>query len=329
VLRRRSRFRSPFTALLALLFVLCIASGAAASPAAAEGTTYVVGTYDGKNLGLYIDGRRVTARKSNVAAGKPGQAEIGTFLAGDVWHGTLDDVALYNRALSPAVIKAHYAAGVRGSATAYAKLVGRTPALLSFWPLGDVKAGKANAPAADTAGRNPGVYRKGDYRPARSLIRGDRTGGLELNGVNGGVLIPTVTGVNPKDGFTLEAWVRAQDKRDATIFTTVGSGFLKTNGAGQFGFGVASGPKLDSVFSKQTSSTKAPAPTKTTPQPATTSPAPSGGGGGGGGGSSGIWIIPVGLLILVGLGFAVRELLRPQGKDTPTGTADEDAAGGE
>jgi hypothetical protein len=37
----------------------------------------------------------------------------------------------------------------------------------------------------------------------------------------------------------------------------------------------------------------------------------------------------VGLLILVGLGFAVRELLRPQGKDTPTGTADEDAAGGE
>jgi hypothetical protein len=325
VLRPRSRFPSPTTASLALLLVLCTAWGAAAAPAAANGTTYVVGTYDGKNLGLYIDGRRVAARRSNVAAGNPGQAEIGTFLAGNVWHGILDDVALYNRALSPAVIKAHDAAGVRGSATAYAKLVARTPALVSFWPLGDVKAGKANAPAADTAGRNPGIYRKGDYSAARSLIPGDRTGGLELNGVNGGVLVPKVTGVNPKDGFTLEAWVNAQDQRDATIFTTIGSGFLKTNGAGQFGFGVASGPKLDSVYGKQTSSTKPPAPTNTAPQPATTSPTPSGGGGGG---SSGIWVIPVGLLIFVGLGFAVRELLRPQGKDKPAETADEDASEG-
>jgi hypothetical protein len=298
-----------------------------AEPAAAAGTTYVAGAYDGKNLRLYVDGRQVAVRRSKVVPGNPGQAEIGTFLAGDVWHGTLDDVALYNRALSPAVIKAHYAAGVRGPGTAYAKLVGRTPALVSFWPLDDVKAGKTNAPAVDAAGHNPGLYRKGAYRPARSLIRGDRTTGLELNGVDSGVLIPKVTGVQPKRGFTLEAWVKAADKRDATIFTTLGSGFLKTNGGGQFGFGVSGGGKLDSVYSRQTAATNSPAPTKTAPRSTTSTTSTSGGGGGGGGGgSSGIWIIPVGLVILVGLGFAVRELLKPQSKDKPAETADEDTA---
>ena len=124
--------------------------------------------------------------------------------------------------------------------------------------------------------------------------------------------------------------MKAADKRDATIFTTVGSAFLKTNGSGQFGFGVANGAKLDSVYGKQTSAANSPAPTKTAPQSSGTTSTTSGGGGGrgggGGGGSSGIWIIPVGLVILVGLGFAVRELLKPQGKDKPVETADEDTA---
>jgi hypothetical protein len=75
-------------------------------------TTYhMVGTYDGTNLRLYVNGSLVagpTAATMNLVASF---ARIGNDSAGNSFNGTLDEPAFYNYALSGAQISAHYAAG--------------------------------------------------------------------------------------------------------------------------------------------------------------------------------------------------------------------------
>lgn len=311
------RIRLPLVAGLTAccLLALCLSAGLADS-AQAAGPTYVVGTYDGSTLRLYLDGRQVATGKGTLTPAAPKAGEIGTFLAADVWHGVIDNVALYNRALAAGVIVQHYRAGRGRTRAPYGRVVTRNPALVSFWPLGD------NGTAAqDATGRNPGAYRKGDTQPTTGLVPGPGRA-LDLKGTNGGVLIPRVNGVTPKSGFTLEAWVKADDNRDATIVTTLGSGFLKTNGFGQFGFGLVSADnKLDSIFSREKASTvnAPPRSRSSTSQAANRAKDVSGGGGGG----SAIWVVIVGIVLLAGLGFAVRELMRsPSQRNAP---ADEDA----
>jgi hypothetical protein len=300
---------------LGCCLVVACASSAAAATAGATAPTYVVGTWTGDTVRLFINGRQVARRSASVTAGTPAQGEIGTFLGGDVWDGTIDDVALYRQALPAAVIERHFAAGTTGRPGRYAALVLANPALLSFWPLQGARPATTNVEAEDTAKRNPGVYRNGKYGPAPSLVAGERNGALSLNGQNGGVLIPRVTGVNPGAGFTLEAWVRAREKRDATIFTTVGSAFLKTDAAGHFGFGVSAGAQLVSVFSRQTV-------VATGSRRSGASGADNGSGRRGassGGSAGGLWVIPVVLLAVVALAFAARELVSKPTEDRAAG----------
>ncbi|HEX3316749.1 MAG TPA: LamG-like jellyroll fold domain-containing protein [Solirubrobacteraceae bacterium] len=301
--------------LAALLLGCCLVVSSASSATAVTGPTYVVGTWTGDTIRLFIDGRQVARRSASVTAGTPAQGEIGTFLGGDVWDGTIDDVALYRQALPAAVIERHFAAGTTGPPGRYAALVLANPALVSFWPLQGATPATANVEAEDAAKRNPGVYRKGRYGSAPSLVAGERNGALSLNGQNGGVLIPKVTGVDPRAGFALEAWVRARAKRDATIFTTIGSAFLKTDAAGHFGFGGSAGAQLVSVFSRQTV-------IPTVSRRAGASGADNGSGRRGassGGSAGGLWVIPVVLLVVVALAFAARELVPKPTEDRAVG----------
>ena len=85
--------------------------------AVAVGQTYhVVGTYDGANARLYINGTQVAATALTGAIGPASNSFNIASWSGtnEFLRGNVDDVAVYNSALSPARISAHYAAGSNG-----------------------------------------------------------------------------------------------------------------------------------------------------------------------------------------------------------------------
>lgn len=72
---------------------------------------YVVATYDGTTLRLYVNGQQVgTPLNCSYVATTTNASLIGRDLPGNYWGGTLDEVAIYGSALTATQISAHYAA---------------------------------------------------------------------------------------------------------------------------------------------------------------------------------------------------------------------------
>jgi len=79
----------------------------------APGSWYhLVGTYDGSVQRLYVNGSLVAsqAQSGNVDS-VAGDFRIGTTRVTEFFNGSIDDVAVYNKALTPAQVQAHYEAG--------------------------------------------------------------------------------------------------------------------------------------------------------------------------------------------------------------------------
>lgn len=95
-----------------------IATSTAGVPQAA-GWHHVVATKDGAAVHLYIDAADVTGAVTNATVGtNPNSVSIGgdTFGAGisEPFSGSIDEPAIYNRALTPAEVSAHFAAATAG-----------------------------------------------------------------------------------------------------------------------------------------------------------------------------------------------------------------------
>ena len=81
----------------------------------AAGSWYhLVGTYDGSVQRLYVNGALVAsqAQTGNVDT-VAGNFRIGTTRASEWFNGAIDDVAVYDKALTPAQVQAHYEAGAQ------------------------------------------------------------------------------------------------------------------------------------------------------------------------------------------------------------------------
>ena len=76
---------------------------------------HVVGTYDGTTQRLFVDGVNVvSAPLSGSIAHRTNPFEIGSAGGSGGWFsGTIDEVAIYARALGPARVRSHYRAGAR------------------------------------------------------------------------------------------------------------------------------------------------------------------------------------------------------------------------
>ena len=88
--------------------------GATSSVTLTAGTTYhLVGTYDGTTVRIYVNG------VDQGSAAHPGAVDDSTiaFLISNsvsAWDGRLDEIAVYEHALSPTQIQTHYTQGLTG-----------------------------------------------------------------------------------------------------------------------------------------------------------------------------------------------------------------------
>jgi hypothetical protein len=86
----------------------------APSGAIATGQIYhLVGTYDGTTQRLYVNGAQVaSAALTGPATVTPSTLDIGSWNgSSEFFNGTIDDVSVYNKALTATRVSAHYTAG--------------------------------------------------------------------------------------------------------------------------------------------------------------------------------------------------------------------------
>ncbi|MFE6995690.1 PKD domain-containing protein [Microbacterium sp. NPDC057659] len=169
---------------------------------------YVVATLSGSGMSLYVDGARV-AQRSDVYSGQYyyGYWRVGgdrTWAGNTYFRGYLEDVAVYDSALSPQSIAAHYTASGRTApvavspADAYgAAVFGLHPDL--YWRMDET----TGSFATDYSGNNQrGRYLNGNTKGVAGPLFGVSNPGVRFTG---GQLISEKSFVDPKT-YSLEAW---------------------------------------------------------------------------------------------------------------------------
>ena len=236
-------------ALVALLLAATAAGRAtAALLSALPPRDYVVGTYDGAELQLYVNGRLVASSRTTGRIDRtPASLEIGSYVGHAIWDGTIDEVAIYDRALAPSLIGARYRLGlnVGSGGSSYETSVMQTPGLVGYWRLDD--HGRV---ATDATQRNNGIYTGGVSQGHAGLIAGNPDTAVLFNGRAGSVHISPSHSLEFSKAFTLEAWVTTVTIGNRAIIARPGSYFLETDVLGQWGVGVWTAGTLRSVYSR-------------------------------------------------------------------------------
>jgi hypothetical protein len=232
--------------------LVAVSAGAALAASPLSGLpprAYVVGTYDGRSVSLYVNGVLVAHAAAPGPLDSNNQPfEIGAYAGGAIWSGTIGEVAVYDRALPASEIVAHYRLGIDlhpPRPGAYSKSVSRTPGLVSYWRLDD-----AGTRAVDAHGSNNGIYGLGVARGAPGLISGDPDQAAEFNGKEGAIVVRPSASLALRHAFTLEAWVTTQTIGNHLILGRVNAYFLKTDNLGRWGVGVFVHHSLYAAYSQ-------------------------------------------------------------------------------
>jgi peptidoglycan/LPS O-acetylase OafA/YrhL len=184
---------------LALAIVASVRfSNASSSPLVK--TAFVAATEDGKTLRLYLNGKEIgsTHMKGRLARGTK-LLSIGSAAGVLNWSGTIDEAAVFQRALSPSELEAQYRAATRGGQS-YADRISSTSGLWGYWRLDDTQGPGARAVNA----QRTGVYGPGVKLGVPGLIPGAADSAASFGGgLDSSVLVP---GPPPGGPVTIEAW---------------------------------------------------------------------------------------------------------------------------
>ena len=177
--------------------------GATSAVTLTAGTTYhPVGTYDGTTLRIYVNGVLQGSAAHTGAVDDTTSAVVISNPPSNAWDGRLDEIAIYNTALSTTRVQAHYASGA--PPPDYKSFVlSDSPA--AYWRLGE----SSGSAAADSSGNgNAGTYQNGVTLGAAGLIGGGNTA-ASFDGVDDRVVAFDTASLSPTNAVSAEAWVRA------------------------------------------------------------------------------------------------------------------------
>jgi hypothetical protein len=191
------------------------------------GTHHIVGTYDGTDLKLYIDGlERATGNWPGTLNTSPLDFQIGRRNDGasSKPDGRLDNIAVYDHALSAARVLDHYNAALlpppsgseyhAGSNTAISypqAVLDDTP--LSYWRFGDTSG--TTAIDFSTNGRN-GAYQNSPTLGAAGLLRADTDTAVRFDGTDDYASLASAAWMNVP-AFSTEAWVKTTASGQAIV----------------------------------------------------------------------------------------------------------------
>jgi hypothetical protein len=183
---------------------------------------HVVGTYDGSNARIYVDGELENTQPATIVINNV-DLYIGSTAGGQrFFNGLIDEVAIYNRTLTDAEISAIYHAGYAGKC----KPCFSPPAnMVSWWPLNE----GTGTIAKDIHGANNGVINGATWSAGKVAWA------LRFDGLDDYVDIPNSasTLLNNSAG-TITAWVKPSVIGGNDIIAAFGSG---NNGEG-IGLGI-------------------------------------------------------------------------------------------
>jgi hypothetical protein len=177
---------------------------------------YVAATKNGAAVHLYVDGTDVTGAVYNQTLSDNSQPlVIGQSAGGAFFGGDLEEVALYNQALSSSQVASHYKAGSGKSpaplptctpqVSSYSKAVTGTGGIVSYWRLGEAPGALR---ACDAKGSNPGAYSGGATFGQPGAIVNDPATSVAFDGSSGYVNVPASSSLNVGDKLSIEAWVK-------------------------------------------------------------------------------------------------------------------------
>lgn len=169
--------------------------------------THLVGAYDSSVLRFFVNGVEVGSggtaclasdglRPLRIGGGSPENDALSY-----QFPGSIDEVAVYDNAISATRVAAHYAAGVPFSRVGLSS----NPLPVSYWRLGEASAASA---VADARAANPGTYVLSPTMGRSGAIAGDSDTAVTLNGTSQYVTIPDSASLDTGNVFSAELWMR-------------------------------------------------------------------------------------------------------------------------
>lgn len=209
---------------------------------------HVVVTYDGTTMVVYIDGNReATTASSKSISATARTLRIGSSgSGGSNFHGAVDEVAIYNRALTPAEVQDHTAN------CSYASTIARTSGLVDYWRMDETSGTTAydSGPGAAT-----GTFTSASMLKANGALTSSSRPAVRFTASSSQVLAATTNdnfaGTSP---FTVEMWVKPASL-SASIYSRLIS-YEQTDGNGRQGWTVLIDPAASqAVFQRWSNGT--------------------------------------------------------------------------
>jgi hypothetical protein len=187
--------------------------------------THLAVTYDGGRYRLYVGGRQASSRSASGAILRTTDPLWigGNHPYGEYFRGVIDEVRVYDRALSRSEVVAAMAAPLRRGA-------GPDPShLVAAYPF---DAGRGRT-AADASGRG----NAGRIRGATWTSSGRFGAGLRFTGADDVVRVPASASLNLRTAMTLMAWIRPGERQSGwrTVLARQTDAYFLAAGGGREG----------------------------------------------------------------------------------------------